>query len=153
MYGCGLRIGGTLSLKMHNIDLDTGVLILKYTRYCMAMGIVGSPESYLFSTLDSLEPVTQINVKYKFDNILKQAKIALPSRKKYQRGPYLHWLRHAYVFKAFANAEKDRRRIDYTVPYLSIYLEHDSLKETEKYLKFSSELYPEAMELFGQFTQ
>ena len=172
MYGCGLRVGETLSLKMQNVDLDTGVLILKCTkgnkqrvvpmhyslteilkRYCMAMGIVGYPESYLFPTKNPLEPVTQKNVRHKFDNILKQAEIALPSRKKSQRGPCLHCLRHVYVFKAFANAENDGRRIDDTVPYLSIYLGHDSLKETEKYLKFSSELFPEAMELFGQFTE
>ena len=37
-------------------------------------------------------------------------------------------------------------------PYLSIYLGHDSLKETEKYLKFSSEMFPDAMELFDSYT-
>jgi integrase/recombinase XerD len=171
MYGCGLRIGETLSLKMQDVDLDTGVLILKCTKgdkqrivpmhhslseilkhYCMAMGIVGYPESYLFPTADPLAPVTQKNAMHKFDNILQQAEISLPSRKKSQRGPCLHCLRHVFVFKAFANAEKSGRRIDDCVPYLSIFLGHESLKETEKYLKFSSELFPEAMELFGQFT-
>ena len=33
----------------------------------------------------------------------------------------------------------------------SLYLGHDSLNETEKYLKFSSEMYPETTKLFGSF--
>ncbi len=171
MYGCGLRIGETLSLKMEDVDLDAGVLTLKCTKgnkqriipmhhslseilqhYCMAMGIVGYPENYLFPTIDPLEPVTPVNARYQFNNLLEQAEISLPGRKKNQRGPCIHCLRHVFVFKSFANAEKDGRRIDDTVPYLSIYLGHDSLLETEKYLKFSSELFPDAMELFEQYT-
>ena len=38
-----------------------------------------------------------------------------------------------------------------SVPFLSIYLGHDTLNETKKYLKFSSEMYPETTELFGSF--
>jgi len=57
-----------------------------------------------------------------------------------------------FVFKSFSEAEKSGRNIDASVPYLSIYLGHDSLKETDKYLKFSSELYPDAMELFANYT-
>lgn len=37
------------------------------------------------------------------------------------------------------------------IPYLSIYLGHDSLNETEKYLKFSSEAFPEDMDLFETY--
>jgi site-specific recombinase XerD len=171
LYGCGLRIGETLSLKMGDVDLVAGVLTLKCTKgdkqrfvpmhhslteilehYCMAMGIVGCPESYLFPTNDPLEPVTPMDARHKFDNLLEQAEISLPGRKKCQRGPCQHCLRHVFVFKSFANTEKDGRRIDDTVPYLSIYLGHDSLRETEKYLKFSSEMFPDAMELFGEYT-
>lgn len=32
MYGCGLRVGETLTLKMDDIDLDTGLLILRHTK-------------------------------------------------------------------------------------------------------------------------
>jgi len=171
MYGCGLRIGETLSLKMNNVDIDTGVLTLKHTKggkqrlvpmhpslieilkqYCMAMGIVGYPEAYLFPTGDLSEPVSVNNAQHKFNFILEQGNISSAGRKKYQRGPCMHCLRHVFVFKSFAYAEKDGRRIDDSIPYLSLYLGHDSLKETEKYLKFSSEMFPEAMELFADYT-
>lgn len=163
MFGCGLRIGETLSLKMRNVDFDIGVLTLKYTKgdkqrlvpmhpslnkilrqYCMAMGMVGYPEAYLFPTSDSMEPMKAHNAQHKFNSILEKSNIFLLGRKKYQRGPCMHCLRHVFAFKAFANAEKTGRRIDDVIPYLSIYLGHDSLKETEKYLKFSSEMFPDA---------
>lgn len=171
MYGCGLRIGETLSLKMKNIDIDAGVLALKCTKgnkqrivpmhpsltdilgqYCMAMSIVGYPEAYLFPTLNPDKPMTPHSALHKFEAILQEADISLHGRKKHQRGPCLHCIRHVFAFKSFKNAEKSARRIDDAVPYLSIYLGHDSLKETEKYLKFSSEMYPEAMELFDDYT-
>ena len=171
MYGCGLRIGETVSLRMEDLDLVAGMLTLKCTKgdkqrivpmhhslteilghYCMAMGIVGYPKSYLFPTIDPLEPITPMSALQKFDHLLELAEISLPGRKKNQRGPCLHCLRHVFVFKAFANAEKGGCRIEDVVPYLSIYLGHHRLRETEKYLKFSSELFPEAMEMFSQYT-
>lgn len=171
MYGCGLRIGETLSLKMKDVDFDAGVLTMRYTKgdkqrlvpmhpsltesleqYCMAMGMIGYPEAFLFPTSDLMEPVTAQNARHKFSFILEQGNIYLPGRRKHQRGPCMHCLRHVFAFKSFANAEKAGRRVDDIIPYLSIYLGHDSLKETEKYLKFSSEMFPNAMELFNDYT-
>ncbi len=58
-----------------------------------------------------------------------------------------------FAFKSFAQAEREGRHLDDAIPYLSIYLRHDSLDETSKYLKFSSELFPEAVETFGDFME
>ena len=57
-----------------------------------------------------------------------------------------------FVFKSFAKSDKEGRRIDDIVPYLSTYLGYESLKETGKYLKFSSEMFPDAMGLFDDYT-
>lgn len=171
MYGCGLRIGETLALKMKDVDLDNGVLTLRHTKgdkqrhvpmhislvlilrnYCMAMGLIGKIDSFLFPSTSSDTPMSTKTAFHRFKNILKLSNISLPGRRKRQRGPCLHCLRHVFVFKSFVKAEKDGRGINDSVPYLSIYLGHDSLKETEKYLKFSSEMYPEAMELFEDYT-
>ena len=56
------------------------------------------------------------------------------------------------MFKSFSNLEKNGQKIDDMIPYLSIYLGHESLRETEKYLKFSSELFPDEMKLFEKYT-
>ena len=39
-----------------------------------------------------------------------------------------------------------RSSISDMVIYLSVYLGHDRLNETEKYLKFSNEMFPESIE-------
>ncbi|OIJ14730.1 hypothetical protein BKP37_07045 [Anaerobacillus alkalilacustris] len=171
MYGCGLRVGETLALKMKDVDLDGGILILKQTkgdkqrlvpmhqtltsiliRYCLAMGVIGKAEALLFPSAIQEIPLSVKAARNKLNTILKYAGISLKGRAKRERGPCLHCLRHVFAFKSFAEAEKSGRSIDASVPYLSIYLGHDSLKETESYLKFSSELYPEAMELFEDYT-
>lgn len=146
MYGCGLRIGETLSLQMKDVDTGSGVLTLRHTkdnkqrlvpmhssladilvRYCMVIGIIGIPDAYLFPEEDFNEPLKGASVRHRFDAVLQQAGISLSGRKKHQRGPCLHCLRHVFAFKSFQNAEMEGRRIDDLVPYLSLYLGHDSL--------------------------
>lgn len=153
MYGCGLRIGETLSLKMADVDLDVGILILRHPKgekqrivpmhqtltavlekYCRAMGIIADPEAFMFGTADGTASVACSATWYRFDKILQKAGISMPGRKKHERGPCLHCLRHVFVFKSFIQTEQMGIPVDNTVPYLSIFLGHDSLKETEKYL-------------------
>ena len=62
-------------------------------------------------------------------------------------------MRHVFAFKSFAQAERTGRHMNDAVPFLSIYLGHDSLDETSKYLKFSSELFPDAIDTFGDFME
>lgn len=171
MYGCGLRVGETLALQMKDADLNGGILTLKHAKgnkqrlvpmhqtltsilkkYCLAMGLIGNAEGFLFAIALQEVPMSVKAARNKFNTILKYAEISLKGRKKKERGPCLHCLRHVFAFKSFSESEKSGRTIDASVPYLSIYLGHDSLKETEKYLKFSSELYPDAMELFANYT-
>lgn len=61
----------------------------------------------------------------------------------------MHCLRHVFAFRSFAQAERNGRHLDDEIPYLSIYLGHDGLNETAKYLKFSNELFP--VDAFGDF--
>lgn len=171
MHGCGLRIGETLALQMRDVDLIGGTLSMRHTkgdkqrlvpmhplltetleRYCLTMGIVGVSNAWLFPVLGKDEPITPKDTQHWFEKILGLAEISLPGRKKHERGPCLHCMRHVFAFKSFAAAEKAGRQIDNSVPYLSIYLGHDSLQETEKYMKFSSELFPEAMESFSDYS-
>lgn len=171
LYGCGLRIGETLALKMKDVDLVGGTLMMRHAkgdkqrlvpmhlvlteileRYCLAMGIVGVPDAWVFPVPGQEKSMTPKDAQHGFAKILRLASISLPGRKKHERGPCLHCMRHVFVFKSFAAANKAGRKIDDSIPYLSIYLGHDSLQETEKYMKFSSELFPDAMDLFSDYS-
>ena len=109
------------------------------------MGIFKKTEGWLFPSSKTDSHISGRSVKNRFDKILKDNNICLANRKKHERDPCLHCLRHVFAFKSFAQAERAGRHIDDAIPYLSIYLGHDSLNETSKYLKFSSELFPKQL--------
>ena len=83
--------------------------------------------------------------------ILKDNGICLEGRRKHERGPCMHCMRHVFAFKSFAQSERYGRHLDESIPFLSIYLGHESINETAKYLKFSNELYPESIDAFGNY--
>lgn len=172
LFGCGLRIGETLALKMANIDLDGGILTLKYTkgqkqrlvpmertlttileRYCITMNLIGKNEAYLFPCVTQDEPITIAAIHARFRRLLKKAGIKQIGKRFNERGPCLHCFRHVFAVKSFVMAEMTGRPFEDSIPYLSIYLGHTSLNETDKYLKYCSELYPDALERFSLFTQ
>lgn len=172
LYCCGLRIGETVKLRLSDVDLESGILYMYNTKndkhrlvpvsnemrlilqkYCMACGLLNKKDGWLFPSLKNEGYISDRAIKRKFDAILKANDIRLPNRKKYERGPCLHCFRHVFAFKSFAQAELDGRHLDDAIPYLSIYLGHDSLNETAKYLKFSNEMFPDAIDSFGDYME
>lgn len=71
---------------------------------------------------------------------------------RHERGPCLHCLRHTFTFRSFSKAEAEGYPLDDSVPFLSTYLGHENITETDKYLKFSYELYPDAHKRISQYT-
>lgn len=170
LYSCGLRIGETVRICMSDVNLEYGVLRLVNTkgdkhrfvpmsagmadilvRYCMAMGIQGANTGWLFPASNKEEHISDKAVKRRFESILKNNDIRIRNRRKHERGPCLHCMRHVFAFKSFAQAEHEGRHLDDAIPFLSIYLGHEGINETAKYLKFSNELYPESVDSFGEF--
>lgn len=170
LYSCGLRIGETIKISLSDVDLDNGILHLINTkgdkhrlvpmsesmadivaRYCMVMGLYGKKEGWLFPSSKGDGPISHTSVKRRFETILRDNGIRLENRQKHERGPCLHCMRHVFAFKSFSQAEKEGRHLDDAIPFLSIYLGHESIYETAKYLKFSSELFPESVDTFGDF--
>ena len=120
LFCCGLRIGETVRIKMKDADLENGVLRLVNTKgdkhrlvpmsekmtdilskYCLAMGLVGNGEVWLFPGNDRNDHISDRSVKHRFERILKDNGIELKNRKKHERGPCLHCMRHVFAFKSF----------------------------------------------------
>ena len=172
MIGCGTRIGETLAIQVRDVDFGEGILTLRKTKrnkerivpmhtslteilykYCSASGIICSPERYLFENAGENTPLPTTQARHCFEKILLLAHIFYPARQRHERGPCLHCLRHVFAFKSFAQASRNGCRIDDAVPYLSIYLGHDNLEQTQKYLEFSAEMYPDALMKFASFSE
>lgn len=168
----GARLGETLSIQMKDVDLDRGVVTMANAKagkerlvplsgslleilkkYCTAMGIGGNPDAYLFPRDAAGGKMYGQLVAHKFRMALKWAGISSPRRqtgRRAQRGMCLHCFRHCFAVRSFRQMESQGMHLDDAIPYLSIYLGHRGLNETEKYLKFSAEMFPDEMQRFDR---
>jgi len=170
LYGCGLRLNEALSLQMKDIDLDGGTLTIRKAKrnrqrivpmskslteicrlYCQSMCIIPNGDSFVFANYYK-KPYSISWAERWFKIILKQAMIIYERTESHERGPCLHCLRHTFVFRSFAKAEAEGYPLYDSVPFLSTYLGHENITETDKYLKFSYELYPDAHKQISQYT-
>lgn len=172
LYGCGFRLGEVISLKMKNLDLNLGTVRLENTKYnkerlvpmhpsltnimrkyCLLMGIIGQPDAWVFPGVDKTKHINERVVRRKYEILLKHANLSIPGREFQARGICLHCFRHLFAIRSFKQGDQQGWKMDTIIPYLSIYLGHKSLKETEKYLKFdATEIFPETMNSFNEFT-
>ncbi|MCL2816138.1 MAG: tyrosine-type recombinase/integrase [Oscillospiraceae bacterium] len=170
LYGCGLRLGETLSLRMHDVNFDNGTLLMKHAknkkqrivpmnqalteilrRYCIAMRLVEKPETFLFPSNKQGKHLSQASARYAFKKVLVTAGVYIPPETPHQRNQCLHCFRHLFAVKSFVQAERGGRSIDGSVPFLSVYLGHFDMDGTEKYLKFSGDMFPEYTEMFQAY--
>lgn len=169
LYGCGTRINETLCLRVEDVDLASGVLHLRKTKnkrhrivpmddtltevfrqYICARML--KPDNYIFYLQRRDEHWNVYSVDCCFAHILKNAGITFFREKKNDRGPCLHCFRHTFVLNSLKKSEKSGRSFDETVPFLSTYLGHTSIRETDKYLRFCYELYDDAVDLIENYT-
>lgn len=171
LYGCGLRHGETLNLIRSDVDFLQGTLLMRKSKnkkqrivpmhqslsemlmqYCVAMKIFDKPDALLFPMTSADSSLREQNMRNKFREILKSAEIYMPTTKRFQRGQCLHCLRHVFAVKSFAQSEKNGRTSLDSIPYLSVYLGHFDMDGTEKYLKFSSDIFPEHTKMFEAYS-
>jgi len=170
LYGCGLRHGEALQLIRSDVDFKRGTLFLRQSKnkkqrivpmhpsltkmllqYCAAMKIYDEPDAFLFPGRKPGFPMTMNCTLYKFRNLLKKAEIYLTPESG-RRGQCIHCFRHLFAVKSFAQTEQNGCSTAESVPFLSVYLGHFDMDGTEKYLKFSSDIFPEHTEMFEAYS-
>jgi integrase len=169
LYSCGLRVGEALNLKAGDIDFERGTLFMRHPkngkqrivpmhesltpilkRYCMVLGIAGKPDAFVFPGSKPGRHLSGNAVHGRFLEILKATGIHVP-RAPHKRGQCPHCLRHLFAVKSFAQASLNGRSAYDSVPFLSVYLGHRDMDCTEKYLKFSSDIFPEHSKMFEEY--
>lgn len=169
LYGCGTRVNETLCLRVEDVDLTSGVLHLRNTKN-KRHRIVPMDDTlteifrqylrvrklkfndYVFYLQRKSEHWNVDSAGNCFSHILKNAGISFFREKPHDRGPCLHCFRHTFVLNSLKKSEKAGRSFDETVPFLSTYLGHKSIHETDKYLRFCYELYDDAVDLIESYT-
>ena len=170
LYGCGLRLGEALNLRIGDVNLERGTLLLRQAKnkkqrivpmhesltrillkYCTATELLGKPEAFLFPGAKPEQHMSGGAALDRFHKILKATGIYIPPAS-HERGQCIHCLRHLFTIKSFAQAQQNGRSANDSVPYLSVYLGHFDMDGTEKYLKFSSDIFPEHTEMFAEYS-
>ena len=166
---CGTRLNETLSIRINDIILAEGIITIKNAKKNKERFVILHPKlnqmikrhiqflklsnnDYLFPGININSHISKGPIKKVFSNALLAVGIHKNTRDDHSRGPCLHCLRHYFVLKAFKQGVANGISVESQIPYLSYYLGHSSLNETEKYMKFSSELFPEEMEKFDDYS-
>lgn len=171
LYCCGLRVGETVNIKVGDLDFGRDLITLRVTkkrkqrlvpfgkelaeiiyRYCIGMGILNDSEAYLFPEDDRYSHISANNVANYFRIIRKMTGISYNNQAEGKRGACLHCFRHSFSVRSFDKNERNGIKASESVPFLSTYLGHDSLYETEKYLKFSGNYFEDTLTKFDAYS-
>jgi len=164
LYGCGLRVGEALNLCWDNIDLNKGLITVTKAKNNKQRVVPISNslneilrrfyDRQLFDTPDAQLLFESCRVRGKpylantfniwFSGVLESAGIPNARSTRYERTISPHCLRHYFTFKSFLKSEAEGRSLEQTAPYLSTYLGHNNLYETEKYLSTDYTLYEDS---------
>lgn len=160
IYGCGLRVSEALKLKCEDVNLDEGYIIIRETKNgsdrilpisnSLKDICVQYSKSYL-STLSSCDYffAQKNGEKYASDTVYRWFrkilwKAGIPHGGK-GIGPRVHDFRHSFSVHSLAEMSRQGLDLYYSLPVLSKYLGHSSLEATDKYVRLTSDMYPELM--------
>lgn len=155
---CGLRAGEAVRLRVKDVDLANGVLLIleakhdkpryvplseslwaEYRRYFEIIHEESSGDDYFFPNprKNFYHTTTIYN---RFRDALWHCEIAHKGR---GYGPRVHDLRHTFAIRSMQKLKKSKGDIVTTLPYLSAYLGHYNMGMTQIYLHLTAECYPE----------
>jgi integrase len=155
LYGTGLRLGEALALRWEDVDMRTGVLLVRKAkndrqRYVpMGASLTAILNNYRTSGIcarkgclpvfsdPSGKVMSQGQARGLFSMALADAGIANARTRKGERGICPHCLRHTFTVRSFLKMEEEGRPFLESNPYLSAYLGHENLACTDQYLKSS----------------
>jgi len=158
LYGCGLRVSEALGLNVGDVDIETGTLTIKNAKfhkdrmvpmsasltercriYMEAMHPFGQPGYSFFPSPYGGRYPTRTIYAY-FRRFIWEVGISHGGRGK---GPRVHDLRHTFAVHCLKGWVRNAVDLTVALPYLSAYLGHEGLKGTQRYLRLTSELYPD----------
>lgn len=157
LYCCGLRMSEATGLTSKDVDLQNGILTVRFAKFeksryvPMSSDVIADLTSYMDSYIHEpfLFPgrtgnqLGQNSVYGEFRRVLLAAGIPHHGRGK---GPRVHDFRHTFACHCLHRWIKNGIPVSSALPRLSTYLGHNDMAATEKYLHMTAEVYPEVSE-------
>jgi integrase/recombinase XerD len=159
IYACGLRCSEARLLRLADVDIDTGVLLIRDAKggkdrqvpvsetlrnrlagyHAQVAGQPGVDE-WFFPGARPDQPLTLGNVYHNFRRFLWQAGISHGGP---GHGPRVHDLRHTMAVNNLRSWFAHERDVGALLPVLQAYLGHSSIADTGYYLHLTAESYPD----------
>ena len=158
IYGCGLRANEALSLRCKDVFLGEKYIIIRNTKnesdrmiplsdslfkvlnqYKNCYLKESADTDYFFAKKNK-ERFSTDSLYERFRKFLFEAGISHGGR---GFGPRVHDFRHSFSVHSLAAMSKSGLDLYYSLPVLSKYLGHKSLEATDKYVRLTSDMYPE----------
>jgi integrase len=165
LYGCGLRISEALNLPVCDVNVEEGILTIRNSKFRKDRLIPMSPSlaERCRIYMKTIHPYRQAGdvflcapdggkycartIYAYFRRFLWEAGISHGGRGK---GPRLHDFRHSFAVHCLKRWVRSAVDLTVALPYLSAYLGHDGLKGTQRYLRLTSELYPDIIAVMDE---
>lgn len=160
LYATGLRISEALTLKDEDVNINENFIKIKdsknekeriipiseslvsvcrdYLNYRDQLPLGGIKSGYFFVKLNGDKCGASVRSWFKI--CLKNADITGFSR---SQAPRIHDLRHTFAVSALANMADSGIDLYASLPILSNYLGHQSLKATNHYVRLTASMYPD----------
>lgn len=150
LYGCGLRSAEARTLKVCNVDLELGVLLIEKSKnnmsrivpmseslrnylkkYSLAMNIFSKNEVYFFPAPDG-GFYHQFSLQVRCHKLFELSGIPRLSNGRF---PRVHDIRHAHIGHSLNKLIKTEGMDIYSaIPIIAAYVGHTNFKDTERYL-------------------
>jgi len=157
LYCCGLRVSEALFLTSNDVDLENGILTIRFAKFeksryvPMSSEVTDDLSAYMDSNIHEpfLFPgihgdhMSDRSVYVEFRRVLLAAGIPHYGRGK---GPRVHDFRHTFACHCLRRWIRNGVPVSSALPRLSTYLGHNDMAATEKYLHMTAAVYPEISE-------
>lgn len=161
LYCCGLRVSEATTLRISDFDLNRGNITIRDSKndnnrivpisdslkvymidYFSKIHLTSKDDDFMFPNpfKEQYDPAT---IYRYFRKTLWQSGISHGGRGK---GPRLHDLRHSFAVHSLKNWIIEGRDTYVLLPILSEYLGHKNIYATERYLRLTSEMYPNILQ-------
>lgn len=157
LYGCGLRLGEVLNLRVQDVDLNQGILtvhqgkfrkdrlvpaapalVTRLRKYAAALG--NRPADAIFFPARNGRAYRLRAIYGVFRGLLLRCGIAHGGRGK---GPRVHDLRHTFAVHTLLRWYREGTDLSVKLPVLATYLGHENISGTQRYLHLTAEFFPE----------
>lgn len=163
LYCTGLRIGEALRLKIEDVDLINNVItvhsgkgnVSRMVPFKESLGFYlrnykenygASFKIYFFeSTRGGIRTINNIRT-YLDKYVLAELGIQKHNQNGHKRGICIHTFRHTFACNALDQMIKEGKDPYCALPYLSFYMGHTSIVNTELYLRMTLDRYDEIIE-------